>query len=374
MKKVLNTLRRHFPLESLLNAAETETSAAPLRFNEYKLSGAKRLVLRLLWLSPWLCGLGMLAGLLLPAVLPAEMLAGSYGLGPLNWSLGDMVLFVKTISVGGLIGYGTNYIAIKMLFRPVKRRPIWGQGLIPAQRDTIVHAIARGIDKYILNPQLLRKRIEESGVVERLNSLLIDGTSNLLQDKQLHDEIRQFLYHHLSAYFQQPRVREHLYALIDEKVEQKADKGIKKFALSAYKRFNREDYDILVDKLIADIPTGILEVVQRAEAEVDAAVTYIQAQRRASSLYLLRFVTGLLHKLDIHGFLTGQMAHFDEERLEKLIREATNEQLLYIQYLGAVLGMLGALVIWRDYMALVFLALFGVLWLVDEFLYRLRGE
>ncbi len=44
---------------------------------------------------------------------------------------------LRTLSVSGLIGYLTNWIAITMLFRPVYKRPLLGQGLIPAQKIKI---------------------------------------------------------------------------------------------------------------------------------------------------------------------------------------------------------------------------------------------
>ena len=67
------------------------------------------------------------------------------------------------------------------------------------------------------------------------------------------------------------------------------------------------------------------------------------------------------------------MAHFDEARLERMIWEATNEQLLYIQYLGTVLGIIGGLIIIKPaVMGPIFLLVFGILYLVDNLLYRLK--
>ena len=41
---------------------------------------------------------------------------------------------MRILSISGLIGFLTNWLAITMLFRPAKRRPIFGQGLVPAQK------------------------------------------------------------------------------------------------------------------------------------------------------------------------------------------------------------------------------------------------
>jgi hypothetical protein len=48
--------------------------------------------------------------------------------------------------------------------------------------------------------------------------------------------------------------------------------------------------------------------------------------------------------------------------------------LLYIQYLGTVLGMLGGLVIWNAWSLVVYIALGLVVWGLDELLYRQKAQ
>ena len=45
---------------------------------------------------------------------------------------------IRSCSVAGMIGFATNWVAIKMLFWPRESRPIFGQGLIPSQRDQLI--------------------------------------------------------------------------------------------------------------------------------------------------------------------------------------------------------------------------------------------
>ena len=49
-----------------------------------------------------------------------------------------------TVSAAGLIGFFTNWLAITMLFHPRKRRPLLGQGIIPASKDRVADLIALG--------------------------------------------------------------------------------------------------------------------------------------------------------------------------------------------------------------------------------------
>jgi len=66
---------------------------------------------------------------------------------------------------------------------------------------------------------------------------------------------------------------------------------------------------------------------------------------------------------------------FDEGQLENLLKSTSNEQLNYIKYLGAILGVFGGFVIWEPVGALVvFVAAGLLLWGADEALVRLRGR
>ena len=55
----------------------------------------------------------------------------------------------------------------------------------------------------------------------------------------------------------------------------------------------------------------------------------------------------LINQLDVHALVEDNLRKYDERRMESLIKNASNEQLRHIQYLGAVLGTLDGFVIWK---------------------------
>ena len=65
----------------------------------------------------------------------------------------------------------------------------------------------------------------------------------------------------------------------------------------------------------------------------------------------------LINQLDVHALVEDNLRQYDEQRLEKLIKNASNDQLQYIQYLGAVLGTLGGFIIWKPIGSLLLLVL-----------------
>lgn len=62
--------------------------------------------------------------------------------------------------VGALIGYATNWLAIKMLFHP--RQPRWGlQGLLPRRQADLADSVGRIVAEDILHPDLLLSKLDE---------------------------------------------------------------------------------------------------------------------------------------------------------------------------------------------------------------------
>ena len=377
-KSILTYLNNHFPLGSLLGEEDLPAQQGKSAFNQYKVPKWKHYLVQTLRISPWICGAG------LALVISMKMFAleyffslqmtDSFHLFGGVFTYRGVYELVKNVTVGGLIGYGTNWLAIRMLFRPLKKRPIWGQGMIPAQRDIIIDTLAGGIYKHILSQKLIRQRIEESGLVKRLNDILIHGSVGVLQDQALREEIKLYLHNNLKDYFGRAEVRTELRGIIDAQVEKKVETGLKKLVLSTYKRFNREDYEALIDQIIMDIPESSMDILSRLEDEIETAVEFIQKQQRATEVFMMRFIIDVLNRIDVKGLLMKQMAHFNEERLEQMVWEATNEQLLYIQYLGTVLGVLGGLIIWSDYTVIVYLVLLGILMGIDTVWYNLKQK
>lgn len=376
-KSVKAYFSEHFPFEQLLGGEPPVAEEGTSAFNQQGYSTtSQKVILFLLKISPWICGAGLLVALGMSFGFPylKMTLADTFSFLGGEISYAQLQNFVKNITVGGLIGYGTNYLAIRMLFRPVEKRPLLGQGLIPAQKEIIIGTLAGGIQKHVLNPNLIMDRIEESGLIKRLNDILIQGTESILRDEELREAIKHYLYENLNGYFQKEEVRKELRNLIDKQVEKKADKGLKKWVLSTYKKVNRDDYEALIDQVILDLPEGTMDVIARLEGEIDEGIAFINKQKRASELYMTRFIMKLLNKIDIKGILANQMKHFDERKLERMVWEATNEQLLYIQYLGTILGMLGGLIIWNENMVWIYLIAMGVIFGLDNLIFSFKKK
>ena len=84
--------------------------------------------------------------------------------------------------IGAIIGYFTNYIAVKMLFRPLQpiNIPLVNikiQGLLPSRRDELAESIAVSIEDNLLSIDNILEEFDHDLIEEELN-LIIEDTIN----------------------------------------------------------------------------------------------------------------------------------------------------------------------------------------------------
>ncbi|MFQ5912105.1 MAG: DUF445 domain-containing protein [Nitrospinota bacterium] len=84
-------------------------------------------------------------------------------------ALGGLGFWLPPLA-GALIGYGTNYLAIWMLFHPYRRIGIWGctvpftPGLIPRERGKIAESIAESVERELLSGKEIVGLLKESAL------------------------------------------------------------------------------------------------------------------------------------------------------------------------------------------------------------------
>jgi uncharacterized membrane protein YheB (UPF0754 family) len=358
-------LARHFQFEKVFQPGNGEEE--PRFMPKRKRSKSFFIFLQLLRLLPYACGAAFIVSFFYDFGADDEIIVAGQHL--------SLDAFVRMVSVSGLIGYSTNWIAIKMLFKPVFRRPIWGQGLIPAQKDRIVWNLAGGIHKHILNEDLIRDRITESGIIRKVNQLLIKGVESLLDDEEFIREVKAFAYTQIKSVMAKQEVRDRFTAIIDEKLDENLNKGLGGFVFQAYKKLNKKEYEAILNNILNKVPGTVVDIIEEVENEAPRITESIKSREADMESFFLRLVMDLLEKIDIRSLLSQQMAHFDEAKLEQMIWSATNEQLLYIQYLGTLLGILGGFLIWQPlFVGIAFVSIVLLLGALDIFLYRIKKD
>jgi len=92
-----------------------------------------------------------------------------------------MLEFVLLPVVGAFIGYVTNLIAVKMLFRPREERNLLGlkvQGLLPKRKEDLAVAIGEVVEREFLDSGDVGKVFSSANVEGKMEELLDSSLSN----------------------------------------------------------------------------------------------------------------------------------------------------------------------------------------------------
>lgn len=279
------------------------------------------------------------------------------------------------ITVSGLIGFFTNWLAITMLFQPREKRPIFGQGLIPSQRERVIFRLAKAISDELINAEIIKARIEESGLIPKYRELAMSVARGVLEDPDFRRDMKSITSAYVDQVLGSEEVRKKIVDFTVEKVEEYAGQGVSGLALKVYRFVNEEDFQRRVDKAVRELPASLDTALDEMDHLLDRVPELIEARSEEIEEWATRIVLGFVENLDVYSMIITNMRQYDEQQLENLLKNTSNEQLNYIKYLGGILGAIGGFVIWKPLLAL---AVFGtvalVLYAVDEMLYRARKQ
>jgi len=89
--------------------------------------------------------------------------------------------------IAALIGYFTNWVAIRMLFRPLKEKRIFGiripftPGLIPRKRRDIANNIGKSVAENLLTTEAVSERLESKEVKAQINITIYNWLEQFLE-------------------------------------------------------------------------------------------------------------------------------------------------------------------------------------------------
>lgn len=188
----------------------------------------------------------------------------------------DWTLWIITPLLAGIIGWFTNWLAVKMLFRPRVSQRILGftfQGVIPKRRSDIAQVIGKTIEQELLTHGDLQEALKKVDAKEALRPIL----------------------------------QEKIDLLVKEKIAS------------------------INPMLMALMPKELLEKIKKAMLEeiLNALPQIIE-----------KLGDSFIKSLPISELVIQNINKFDLERLEKMIVDAANKEFKFIEYLGAVVGVL----------------------------------
>ena len=278
--------------------------------------------------------------------------------------------------VGGLIGYITNGIAIKMLFRPLRPLYLFGkrvpftQGIIPKERDRIAHSVGEVVARELINQETLKENLLSQEMYTKIERSIEEW---FISQKKSKKTVRQIL-----CEMSTPKVIEDLSDTLKEKVTDLSYKKVVdldiasslsesackeiKGQLGMFAMFMNDSMietaklkiEELINKMIEEKAEDMIyDVIDKEgdkllDASIETVAEHIEEYLPKIKYILMKQYTAvvetqlgdMLEGLNIEKIVEDKIKAFDMLELEKLILDIMDKELKAIIWLGAVLGVI----------------------------------
>ncbi|MBR6596862.1 MAG: DUF445 family protein [Paludibacteraceae bacterium] len=293
----------------------------------------------------------------------------------------DIIRLLVPVALGGIIGAFTNYIAIKMMFRPYTEKRLFGftipftPGIIPKRQNDLAKAIGRVVSDNLVDADGISKMLLSDETIGKLES----KTDEIIRSLQTNENsLRSFFSNYAGEERVEnliKRVNDNLVKKIDGIVsDEKIGQTIATSAMSAFDERIGDGFmgllaknalaDSIKDKitpklanLINDVMRGdgrkmILSIVDDeinrfANGTVASWTANVSEERIKSlkqdvvKLYSEKVKTELprlLRTVDISKIVEDKIQSMDMPTVEKLVLDVANNELYMLVWLGGLLG------------------------------------
>lgn len=305
----------------------------------------------------------------------------------MSMELSDVLRLIIPVVSGGIIGYVTNDLAIKMLFKPYTEKHLLGfalpftPGIIPKRQNDLARSIGEVVSRELVNSDGISKMLLSDDTIGKISNS-IDGIVSSLQKNE--DSLHSFA----CKYAGKDRV-EALLERVNANVESKIDaivsddkigETIAASALSALDKKMGESFwgnlannlfaDSLRDRLtpkLASLVNGVMredgkkmilgiikEEIDRFDgSSVSSLMSNLPDDKIASlkeevvNLYKNRLPTELpklLETVNVSGVVEEKIKSMEVSEMERLVRSVADKELSSLVVFGGLLGALVGLI------------------------------
>ncbi|MDR2144498.1 MAG: DUF445 domain-containing protein [Treponema sp.] len=250
--------------------------------------------------------------------------------------------FIIAPLAGALIGYVTNAIAVRMLFRPLKEIRIAGlrlpftPGILPRQRRRLADSIGAMVERELFTPEVLAERLAGGEVREKLGRIFLSMAGKKAE------EWYPGAVSELVVFLSTPKIREilesHGRAFLNRVV----------LSLNVFQRFfvTVGKYDTTLKEkmpvIIEDLLRG-LEAMLRSETLKEKLLGFCgQSLEKALGAGVLSAgqLAGILDSVNVQALVRDRIDKLDMLQVEGIILDLLAGELKWINLFGAVLGAL----------------------------------
>lgn len=224
---------------------------------------------------------------------------------------------IGSLSIGALVGYLTNILAIWMLFNP-KRKILGIQGVIPKKRQEIAEGISTVIEEEFINPSSIKDFIEKNldmfissleDFIEKHNEIVIPSIKSIAGEN--YNEIVNLLAKNIYSY------------LLNIEYEKYNSSIIKKIILN--NKFTAEIWEQLKNKSFKDLGIDIKEILlKNIEKTINSSKFNVIIKEKLTNLISEKVKIPFI---PIENFISGLLDNF----LEDVVRDFNSKGATYYE-------------------------------------------
>ena len=258
--------------------------------------------------------------------------------------------------IGAVIGCFTNFIALKMLFRPYQEVKIFGRklpftpGMIPKRKKEVAHAIGRVINDNLLEKDDIAEALTKETTVAKIRAGIMDyhlnipkakegqrSAGDIISDLVLKLDIKSVIAEEITNFMQEKLTGGFLAMFLNEKVigdiSDQIGELIQTYMENDGKEFIKKTIDHEIDELSDMRIEDILVKYNFDTGEVGQLI-----ERKYKEIVLQNYET-IVDEIDIAGLVEQKICEMDMAQLEQLIFAVMKKELNAIVYLGALIGL-----------------------------------
>ena len=232
------------------------------------------------------------------------------------------MIYILSSLIGAIIGYVTNFIAIKMLFRPYKAKKIAGitiipQGVIPKEKKNLAKNVADVVENHLLDIDEIHKLLNSEKFKNEIKNMI----SQKIDDFEL-PNISEFIKHNPQ------KVATNISEFVMEMIKTKFP-----FAMAI---LNEELIMSMVSENIDKLATKVDNMID-LEKVIDKEKIKQNLQNEAIA-FLENESYKIIQELKIGELVENKVNNFDEKQLENMLFSLMEKHFKFINFAGAVLG------------------------------------
>ncbi|MBO4749278.1 MAG: DUF445 family protein [Lachnospiraceae bacterium] len=281
----------------------------------------------------------------------------------------EILRIVLPVLIGATIGYFTNFLAIKMLFRPRKEVRIKGirlpftPGIIPKNQPRLASAIGSTVGEHLLNMETIKESFQKNGTKEKLvkkvASALYESdacANDFFSNDENHDElidhlctamatsvadkVKQMEFKPIVAQIGKEAMGDLLNNVVISVIltEDRQDAIFERIAQSIHGYLEANGEEMIRSALLQNVKQlegkPIREIVQAGTNQegLENLVLYVV------NLMAERYGAQVLQAVDISAVVREKIMSMDVAELEKLTLSVCNKELQAVINLGALIG------------------------------------